>query len=234
MHDYELYEFTIIEEEMKKLIIFGNNRFAEIVLSYFQQDSMYEVVAFTLDEEWITEKNFMGFPLVPFGEIEKHYDPSEYEMFIAVGYAKLNQVRAEKYMQAKQKRYKLASYISSKATVLTKQIGEHVFILEDNTVQPFVKIGNNVFLWSGNHIGHHSEIKDNCFISSHVVVAGGCEIGENTFIGVNATLRDHIKIGKKNVIGAGAIILSDTEDESLYPSKETEKSKIPTSRLRKI
>ena len=52
--------------------------------------------------------------------------------------------------------------------------GDNCFILEDNTVQPFVTIGNNVTLWSGNHIGHDSVIEDDCFISSHVVVSGTC------------------------------------------------------------
>lgn len=114
------------------------------------------------------------------------------------------------------------------------KIGENCFILEDNTIQPFVTIGNNVTLWSGNHIGHHSVISDHCFIASHVVVSGGVEIGERSFIGVNATLRDHIKIGECCVIGAGAIILADAEAEGVYVGQGTERAKIPSSRLRKI
>ena len=46
------------------------------------------------------------------------------------------------------KGYKLASYVSSKATLLNnRQFGENCFIFEDNTIQPFVKIGNNITLW---------------------------------------------------------------------------------------
>ena len=122
--------------------------------------------------------------------------------------------------------------ISSKASIFTNKIGENCFILEDNTIQPYVEIGNNVTLWSGNHIGHHSIIRDHCFITSHVVVSGGVEIGENTFIGVNATLRDHIKIGKSNVIGAGALILS--KDNKVFMAKATKPSRVPSNRLRGI
>ena len=52
-------------------------------------------------------------------------------------------------------------YVSSKASVWPGfKPGENCFILEDNTMQPFVVIGDNVTLWSGNHIGHHARIGD--------------------------------------------------------------------------
>ena len=139
------------------------------------------------------------------------------------------------YLAAKGMGYKIASFISSRATVLNDGcIGENCFIFEDNTIQPFVTIGNNVTLWSGNHIGHHSTIKDHCFIASQVVVSGGVEIGEQCFIGVNATLRDNIKIGARCVVGAGALLLADTEPEGVYIGAATNRSKVPSTRLRGI
>jgi hypothetical protein len=45
----------------------------------------------------------------------------------------LNKIRTRIYNEEKEKGYKFISYISSKATVLTKEIGENCFILEDNT-----------------------------------------------------------------------------------------------------
>ena len=70
----------------------------------------------------------------------------------------LNRIREKIYNEGKKKGYDFYSYVSPKATVLTNKIGENCFILEDNTIQPFVEIGNNCVLWSGNHIGHHSKI----------------------------------------------------------------------------
>ena len=131
--------------------------------------------------------------------------------------------------------YQLASYISSRASILNSDsIGDNCFILEDNTIQPFATIGNNVTLWSGNHIGHHTVIHDHSFIASHVVVSGGCEIGEQCFIGVNATLRDHITIGDRCVLGAASILLRDAEPDGVYIGQATERSKVPSSRLRGI
>ena len=219
---------------MKKLIIFGIGEQAEMAYYYFKNDSKYDIAAFTVDKKYIDKETFFDLPIVEFESIENVYSEEEYELFIAIGYNKINKLREEKYLLCKEKGYKIASYISSKASIFTDKIGENCFILEDNTIQPYVTIGNNVTLWSGNHIGHHSTIKSNCFIASHVVISGGCEIGQNTFIGVNATLRDHIKIGKSNVIGAGALILNDTEDNKVYMANPTEASKVPSNRLRGI
>lgn len=113
-------------------------------------------------------------------------------------------------------------------------IGDNCFILEDNTIQPFVKIGNNVTLWSGNHVGHHSVIEDHCFLASHIVVSGRVRIGRSCFIGVNATFRDHVDIGEKSIIGAGALILSDVQPEGVYIGNATERSRVPSRRLKNI
>lgn len=220
---------------MNKLIIFGNGDIAELAYFYFKNESDYEVCAFTVDKEFIKEDTFSGgLPVVPFDEIEEAFPASEYEAFIAVSYYKMNQIRATKYQEVKHKGYTLASFVSNKATNYAECIGENCFILEDNTIQPFVKIGNNVTLWSGNHIGHHSVIEDHCFISSQVVISGGCKIGESTFIGVNSTLRDHIQIGQANMIGAGCLVLANTEDKSVFIEKGTELSRVPSNRLRGI
>lgn len=219
----------------KKLVIFGSGDIAQLAHFYFSTDSEYDVVAFTVDASYIQESNFCGLPVIAFEEITRTFPPNKYDFFVALSYSKLNKIRKEKYLSAKSSGYKLASFVSSHATVLNEgRIGENCFIFEDNTIQPFVTIGNNVTLWSGNHIGHHSNIKDHTFIASHVVVSGGVEIGEQCFIGVNATLRDHIKVGDRCVIGAGTLLLGDTEPEGLYIGTATERSDFPSTKLRKI
>ena len=219
----------------KALVIFGAGEIAQLAHYYFSTDSDYKVVAFTVDSDYLTDDTFCGLPVVAFEEISSHFSPEQSEMFIALSYSKLNEIRKEKYFSAKEKGYRLASFISSHATILNDGvIGENCFIFEDNTIQPFVTIGNNITLWSGNHIGHHSTIKDHCFIASHVVISGGVEIEEQCFIGVNATLRDHITIGEKCVIGAGALLLSSAEPEGLYVGAKTERSKRPSTKLKRI
>ena len=220
---------------MKPLVIFGAGDIAELAHFYFTHDSDYRVMAFTIDAEYIKQAEFCGLPVVPFEEVSHAFPPGEHELFVALSYAKLNRIRKEKYLAAKAMGYRMAAYMSSKATVWPGfNLGENTFIFEDNTIQPFASIGNNVILWSGNHIGHHSRINDHCFLASHVVVSGRVVIEEQCFIGVNATLRDHVTIGARCVIGAGALILADTEPEGVYIGAATERSRVPSSRLRKI
>jgi len=207
---------------MRKLIIYGTGLIAEVADFYFNTDTDYEVAAFTNAAEFITQDDFRGKRLVAFEQLEKIYPPADYDIFIALGYNKTNQIRQARYQEAKQKGYVCATYISSRASYYGTPVGDNCFILEDNTIQPFVTIGNNVTLWSGNHIGHHSTIRDHCFISSHVVVSGNCDIGENCFIGVNSTLRDNIKLERFVVIGSGAIVMKDCPERTLVkPARST-------------
>jgi len=220
---------------MKKIVIFGLGDIAQLAHFYFTTDSLSEVVAFTVDAAYLEASSFLDLPVVPFEEVSQHYPSENFDLFIALSYSKINAVRKEKFLAAKEMGYKLVSFISSRATVLNEgRIGENCFIFEDNTIQPFVTIGNNVTLWSGNHIGHHSVIHDHTFIASHVVVSGGVEIGEQCFIGVNATMRDHIKVGDRCVIGAGALLLGDAEPDGVYLGSATERAKVPSTRLRGI
>lgn len=220
---------------MKKLVIFGTGDIAELAAYYFENDSNYQLVAFTVDSDFLQSEEFLGKPLVGFEKIQDLYPPSEHDLFVALSYSKLNAVRKTKYLEGKKKAYKFASFVSSHATILnSNQIGENCFILEDNTVQPKAIIGNNVTLWSGNHIGHHSRIGDHTFISSHVVISGGVVVGEQCFLGVNSTVRDHIEIGNRTVVGAGAIIMKSTPEDSLYVPVATELHKLKSTQLRSI
>jgi sugar O-acyltransferase (sialic acid O-acetyltransferase NeuD family) len=200
-------------DKKHKLLIIGDSLFAEIAYEYFTHDSDYQVVAFSVEKEYLKRESLFGLPIIPFENVENIYESDEYSFFAANVYTQQNRLRTRLYQMAKLKGYSPASYVSSHAFVWRNvQIGEHCFIFENNVVQPFVRIGNNVVLWSGNHIGHHSVIKDHCFISSHVVISGVCQIGEYCFMGVNSTVANNITIGDNCLVGAGTLILDDVGD----------------------
>lgn len=220
---------------MRPLLIFGAGDIAEMAHFYFTRDTRVAVAGFTVDAAYLKESRFCGLPVVPFEEAPAAFAPGVHDLFVALSYAKINAVRAQKCAEGKARGYRLASYVSSKASVWDGfQVGENCFILEDNTIQPFVRVADNVTLWSGNHIGHHARVAANCFITSHVVISGGVQVGENAFIGVNATLRDHVKIGARSVIGAGALVLEDVPDDGVVAPRGSELSKVPSHRLRRL
>lgn len=201
----------------KKLVLVGAGEMAEIANEYFTYDSDYEVVAFSVEREYIKQTEMAGKPVVPYEEIEILYPATEYYMFVAIPSSQLNRLRTRFYLDGKVKGYRFATYISSHAFVWRNaQIGENTFIFENNVVQPFVTIGNNCILWSGNHIGHRTVIRDHVFIASHAVISGYCEIGEGCFVGVNATFNDNVKIADYCIIGSGALITKDTDPERIY------------------
>ena len=212
----------------RQIVIIGTSEFAEIAFEYFTHDSPYEVVAFSVEQEYLDKKELFGLPVVPFENLEKQYPPESYSVFVAITYIQLNRVRARLYAEAKSKGYSAVSFVSPHAFVWKNvKIGENCFIFENNVVQYNVEIGNNVILWSGNHIGHRSVIHDNCFISSHVVVSGYCNIGKNSFLGVNTALAHGIKIGEDTVTGVGAVVVKDLEGGKVYignPAKPMAKS----------
>jgi len=222
----------------KKLILFGDSAFAEIAYEYFTYDSEYEVAAFTVSKEYLKNETLCGLPVVPFEDVESIYSPLGYEMHIALVYNSLNRVRRQFYFDAKSKGYTLANYISSKAFVWRNvEVGDNVFIFEDNTIQPFVKIGSNNVFWSGNHIGHHSVIASHNFISSHVVVSGFCNIGDNNFFGVNSTMGNNLNVGSDCLIGSSVHIVKSVPDGSLMrgtPTIVDEKSTWDKLRITKI
>jgi sugar O-acyltransferase (sialic acid O-acetyltransferase NeuD family) len=207
----------------RKLILIGDSLLAEIAHEYFEHDSEYSVVAFSVESDYLKRDELRGLPVVPFESLSERFDPGDHEVYAAVTYPQLNRLRTRLSRQAKAQGFGLASYVSSNAFVWRNvELGEHCFIFEDNTVQPFVRIGDNVILWSGNHIGHHSRIGDNCFISSHVVVSGSVTVGENCFVGVNTTIVNDISIGRDSWIGPNVTLIKDVDERTFWAPPRSE------------
>ena len=216
-------------QKNRKLIIVGDSAFAEIAYEYFTHDSDYEIVAFSVEKDYLKRETLFGLPVVPFETLEDAFPPSEHSVYAAMVYTQLNRLRTRLSLQAKEKGYRLASYISPRAFVWRNvEIGEHCFIFEDNTLQPFVKIGDNVVLWSGNHIGHHSTIRANCFVSSHVVISGFVDVGENCFLGVNSTIVNNVSIGTDCWLGPNVTIVQDAPEATFFKAGRSEVSSLST------
>jgi sugar O-acyltransferase (sialic acid O-acetyltransferase NeuD family) len=218
---------------MTTLILVGDRAFAEVAHEYFTHDSDYEVVAFSVEREFMRSDSFRGLPMVPFESLEEHYDPAEHHVYVAITYLGLNRVRTRLADEAQRKGFALASYISSHAFVWhNAEIGEHCFIFEHNRIQPFATIGRNVVLWSGNHIGHHARVGDNCFITSGVGVSGGAIVGNNGFMAGHSGVANDIEIGDDCWIGPMVPVLQSLEPDSFVtPARTTRHERGARSRF---
>jgi len=203
-------------DSLKPIIIFGSAEIALLARYYFENDTSRKIVGHTVDDAFIDSLEINGLPLIPFSKVPEEFPPNDFDMFVALSYVKLNQLRQEKFLQAKNAGYALPSYICSKLISWPDlNVGENCFILENQTIQPNVRIGNNVMIWSGNHIGHASIIGDHTYIASHVVISGNCSIGNRCFLGVNASVKDFTTINDDCFIGMDASVTSDMSNGSI-------------------
>lgn len=221
---------------MRPVVIVGAGELAQLAHYYFSNDSDRAVAGFSVDARYLAAgATFMGLPVVAFEEIGATFPPADFDLFVAIGYSQLNAARAEKCSAARSLGYRLASYVSSRASVWPDlAVGDNCMIMEGNVIQPFVKIGNAVVMFCSSVISHDVEVGDNCFIASGATVCGGVRIGSGSFIGANSTIREHIEIGAGCLVGAGALIVRSMPAERGYVEPGTKDSAIPSRRLRSL
>lgn len=226
---------------MDKVVIFGVGSSASRAYWYFTHDSQYQVVAFTVDPEYITTDKFFELPVISFKDVQTVFPPSEHKMHLPINSTlflvpeRITRLRQQKCRQAKEKGYQLANYISSRSiTWPGLVIGDNCRILPNAVVEPFAQIGNDVFLGVGSLISHHSVIKDHCTIIHHAVILGEVTVEPYCFIGANATIRDGVTIARECIIGAGALILEDTQEKGIYRGNPAVKLPLSSDDLQRI
>lgn len=220
---------------MADIVVFGTGAVAELAHFYFGHDGAHRVVAFVVDGSHLREEHFCGLPVVAAEAIPLWFRPDRCRAFVAIGYGQVNRLRAEKCGAMQAAGYDLVSYVSPHAIVLSEHpLGWNCFILEGAMIQPFVRIGNDVQVWPATTVAHGTTIDDHVFVGSRVTIAGDVHVGAGAFLGIGSTLRDHIRLGRNCVVGAGAVILRDTEDNSVHAAPSPRKLPVPSSQLRRI
>lgn len=208
---------------MSKVVIFGNEPFAEMNHFYLTRDSPHEVAAFTVDGAYVKQPELLGCPVVPFEEVARHYPPEEYLMAVPIGLKRVNQLRAEKFREAQAKGYQLVSYVSSRAVTWPDLVvGTNCFVYESAVIKPFARIGSDVIMEAGSVVGHHTEIQDHCFLGPHSVVLGDSVVEPYCIIGANAMVRAGVTVATGCIIGAGAVITRNTRPGSVYLAPASE------------
>lgn len=205
---------------MANVVLFGVGGTAQ-VLHHHLLRAGHRVDAFTVDADHLRERTLLGCPVVPFEEVARRFPPDAHQMMVAVGYLRVNRLRAERCTQAKAMGYRLFSYVSPTAVLWDGcRLGENCKVGEASIVQPYVQVGENVFIGSGCIVGHHSVLGGHCFLASRVTLGGGVVVGPYAFLGTGATVRNKLKIARGSVIGAGAVMLHDTRENGVYAAAE--------------
>ena len=95
----------------RKCVIFGTTDFGKMLRYYFEKYADVQIVAYTVDKAYLESDTYDGLPAVAYEEVEKAYPPTEYTMVIALGYKKMNQIRQQKFEDAKRKGYRIENFV---------------------------------------------------------------------------------------------------------------------------
>ena len=215
-----------MKHKEKKLIIYGDSSYAEMIAHYFETDSEYQVVAFCVDREYKTREEIDTLPVIVLEDIEKHFSPEEHHIFAAIGY---KSVRTHKVLFEKiaQLSFPLASYISTKAIVDSScKIGVNCLILPGVILEPNTIIKENCFINSGAIVCHHTLVRAHCILAAGSLIGGHTTIGESSLIGFNATVAELLHVADETLLGAGSLLLQNTDACTMYvgtPANEIRK-----------
>ena len=217
---------------MKPIVLFGTGKIAEVILYFFSQHSNRQVVACSVDRDFLPGTEWQGIPTVPFDEIRRTHPPESHDMFVALGYQEMNALRTRKCAQIRALGYTLASCISPDSGLPNDAVfGDNCFIMNQVNIHPRVQLGNNVFVWSGAMIGHHASIGDNCWLTSGANIAGVVTMGRNCFMAVNATVTHGISVADDCFIGANALVTKSTQPGEVYVVENTKPFRLNSSQF---
>ncbi len=217
---------------MRGLIIFGLTDAAELAHFHFRANGTHGIAAFCADGAYLKESSFLGIPVLAVEEVASAFPPATHDAFVAIGYSRLNRVRATKCATMRVAGYQLASCISRQAIVAPDLVhGDNCFVMEGCVIQTGVRLGHHVTMWSGGMIAHHTTIGNDVFMAPRVAIAGRTVIGNNCFIGINATIRDSLRVGSDCVLSAGSVALHDLPDGTVLDAVSGRMHPIDASRI---
>lgn len=201
---------------INKALIFGTTDLAELLFSYLQDDTKYEVIGFVVDKNFVSSKEFCGRPVFCFEDVDKAFSKEDIGFFVCVGYTKMNVVRAEISKKIEEKGYKIFSYYHPSALIQSSNLGQGTIVFPNVIIDKFVSIGDGNIFYPGSLLSHHSSVGNYNFFAVKSCVCGHVKISNNCFIGANSTIRNGVNIDDFSLIGAGSYIKKDTEAYGVY------------------
>ncbi len=196
---------------MKKILIFGINRYAELLFEYMTEEGM-PVEDFVVDEKYsMGQTMFQNRPVVFTENVQKKCPPAEYQVIFGLGYTKMNELRQMRQYMFREMGYEIIGYRHPSALILTDEVGEGNVFLENVTIGKHTKIGEGNVFYPCAHVAHHSHVGNFNFFAISASIAGSVKLGNNCFFGNNCTLKNGITVHDYTLVGAGCYLSNDTE-----------------------
>ena len=190
---------------MRNLIIFGDTPFAERLFNYIELEAQDKVIAFTQEKSFISKVELQSCPVIPFEELTTLN--MDFEIVLGIGYSMMNQLKRKVYNLCINNGYKVATYISSKSIVYTKDILDGCFIAPGAIVGPGCKLGHGNYLESAAVLSHDNELGDFNYLSTNAVFGGFAKVDDNCFFGLHSTVKNSVSVASDTIIGSAANLL---------------------------
>ncbi len=197
-----------------RLAIIGAAELGKLIASHAKNDSGYDIIGYY--DDFNTSETFNTYPVLGKSDsVLNDYKAGKFDaLMVGIGYSHMK-ARADIFNRFKGS-VPFANVIHSSAYVdPTCKLGEGIFILPGVVLDLEVELADNVLLNTATKIAHHSKIGKHSFIAPGVTIAGLVNVGEKCFIGVGAILKDCLIIANSSIIGGGALVLKDTEENSV-------------------
>jgi sugar O-acyltransferase (sialic acid O-acetyltransferase NeuD family) len=199
------------------VIIFGINRFASAFAELLRDEGDLEPVAFCVDRAYVEGPQHEGLPLVPLDEITNRFAPTRHRALVPLGFSRMMALRAEACRRLEELGYPLTPWVSRRAAVWSRlELGPNSIVAPGATVMPYATLGRDVAVRPNVVVAHHCAIGDHVSLANGAMLGGGSTIGANSWIGIGSVVRDQVAIAPRTFVGAGAVIVADTEPDSIY------------------
>ena len=202
-------------EKKHKLIIVGIGSNARQAHDFVRFHNLYEIAGFAVNREYYSEETYLGLPVLVLEDLRTHFLMGEINLFVALGWNRLNADRRKVYEQLKREKYTFANLISPTAIIRGSIEGDNCWINDYVVIQSGAVIKSDTFIREHVVIGDNTVINEHCFVGIKSLIAGGCSIGEQCFCGIHSTIFDEVTIGKKCIIGGSAVVKRNMSDCSV-------------------
>jgi sugar O-acyltransferase (sialic acid O-acetyltransferase NeuD family) len=151
------------------------------------------------------------------------FDPTEYELMVAVA----NSKDRFDITQKLPKETKYFTWIHPTALIMDTniEIGEGTFVGAYSILTTNIKIGKHSILNRGNHIGHDCQIGDYFSAMPGAIVSGNVKIYDLVYLGNNSSIREKLSIHSMVTIGMNSGVVKDIEQSGVYAGLPTKKIK---------
>jgi sugar O-acyltransferase (sialic acid O-acetyltransferase NeuD family) len=202
--------------DTRPIVLFGTGGVASVIRYVLDHESPYRVAALTVDRTHVDAAPESDLEVVPFEDVASRYPPSEFGMFVAVGFSRMNGIRAARYVQARDMGYELISHVSDRTSTWPGfEPRPNTIIMEDCTIGPAAVVGEDCIVWPRCYIGHEATIGEHSYLAANASISGRTVVGARSVIGSAAVVRDGVTVGEACIVGVGAVLTTNLEANSV-------------------